>query len=341
MKCLLNLPVLFLLAVPASAQIDARKGDVFTLMVSPSILYEDGSCSLCNGWTGDSIEIFSADITPETTWVGEFPALLELQVEKIDTGKEDYVEVELRNRAVAIKLRFHTDHSSAQAEFARAVVAGDAASEATQSRLAETYEQIAAVAFQGGLSIVPPDLRVGLLQHVHFQHVHSSFGGTANLGRLPFRLGHATFRRDDYLVVDLRRDPNMYNTRRHESHRVARILNQRLLNWVKETGAWLEGTGLAGIRVELEIPHRPFVSQDDDAEPATVVDAVDLAAAALAEPATAVGFADVETVDRMILYVLATDAQAFADFEMTNQEFADACVIIVNDTRIEIRLADG
>ena len=156
MKCLLNLPVLFLLAVPASAQIDARKGDVFTLMVSPSILYEDGSCSLCNGWTGDSIKIFSADITPETTWVGEFPALLELQVEKIDTGKEDYVEVELRNRAVAIKLRFHTDHSSAQAEFARAVVAGDAASEATQSRLAETYEQIAAVAFQGGLSIVPP-----------------------------------------------------------------------------------------------------------------------------------------------------------------------------------------
>ena len=114
----------------------------------------------------------------------------------------------------------------------------------------------------------------------------------------------------------------MYNTRRHESHRVARILNQRLLNWVKETGAWLEGTGLAGIRVELEIPHRPFVSQDDDAESATVVDAVDLAAAALAEPATAVGFAAVETVvDRMILYVLATDAQAFADFEMTNQEF--------------------
>ena len=102
MKCLLNLPVLFLLAVPASAQIDARKGDVFTLMISPSILYEDGICILCNGWRGDPITIFSADITPETTWVGEFPALLELQVEQIDTGKKDYVEVELRNRAVAI-----------------------------------------------------------------------------------------------------------------------------------------------------------------------------------------------------------------------------------------------
>ncbi len=42
-----------------------------------------------------------------------------------------------------------------------------------------------------------------------------------------------------------------------------------------------------------------------------------------------------------ILYVLATDAQAFADFEMTNQEFVDACVIVVNDNRIEVRLADG
>ena len=41
-----------------------------------------------------------------------------------------------------------------------------------------------------------------------------------------------------------------------------------------------------------------------------------------------------------ILYVLATDAQAFADFEMT-KEFVDACVIIVNDNRIEVRLADG
>ena len=128
----------------------------------------------------------------------------------------------------------------------------------------------------------------------------------------------------------------MYNTRRPQSHRVARILNQRLLNWVKETGASLEGTGLAGIRVELEIPHRPFVSEDDDAEAATVVNAADLA-----EAGTAVGFADVETVDRMILYVLATDARMFADFEMTNQEFVDACVIIVNGNRIAVRLADG
>ena len=39
-----------------------------------------------------------------------------------------------------------------------------------------------------------------------------------------------------------------------------------------------------------------------------------------------------------ILYVLATDARAFADFEMTNQEFVDACV---KDNRIEVRRADG
>lgn len=336
MKCLLTLPVLFLLAVPASAQIDATKGDTFTLMVPPSVMYEDGICALCNGWSGNPTPIFSADITPETIWVGEFPTLVELQFEKIDTGRDDYVEAELRNPEVAIKLRLHTDHSSVQAVFARAAVAGGAASEATQLRLARVYDQIAAGVFQGGLGIVPPDLRVGLLQHVH-----TSFGGTSTLGHPPlghppFRLGHATFRRDDYLVVDLGRHPNMYNTRRHESHRVARILNQRLLNWVKETGAWLEGTGLAGIRVELEIPHRPFVSEDDDAEAATVVNAADLA-----EAGTAVGFADVETVDRMILYVLATDARMFADFEMTNQEFVDACVIIVNGNRIAVRLADG
>ena len=41
------------------------------------------------------------------------------------------------------------------------------------------------------------------------------------------------------------------------------------------------------------------------------------------------------------MYALSSDAQGFADYEMTNQEFVDACVVIVNDNRIEIQLSDG
>ena len=228
----------------------------------------------------------------------EFPTLLELQFEKTSTERE-YVEAELRNKGVAIKLRFYADRSSVQAEFDRAVSTGDADSQDTGSRLAEIYGRMAANVFQEPLDLVPPDLQFALLEYAH-----RALGGA--------NLGHATFRREDYLVVDLGRDSNIYNTLQlNQSQRVARILNERLLGPLKEASAALDGTSLAGVRLELVIPHRDFLSDS------------------LADE------------DKLILYALASDAQAFADFEMTNQEFIDACVIIVNDNRIEVRLTDG
>ena len=47
MRFLLTVSVLLLLAVPASAQIDARKGEPFTLLVPWSVLYGDGYCVRC------------------------------------------------------------------------------------------------------------------------------------------------------------------------------------------------------------------------------------------------------------------------------------------------------
>ena len=297
MRVLLTVSVLLLLlAAPASAQIDARKGESFTLLVPWSVLYDDGYCASCNGWSG--APILSADITPETVLGAEFPALMELRFEKTNLERE-YIEAELRNSGVAVKLRFYTDRSSVQGEFHRALSAGDANSQDTESRLAEIYGRMATAVFQGPLDLVSLDLQVGLLRYAH-----RSLGGAS--------LGHATFRRSDYLVVDLGRDANIYNTLQlNQSQRVGRILNDRLLGPLKEASAALDATGLAGVRLELLIPHRDFLSDS------------------LADE------------DKLILYALASDAQAFADFEITNQEFIDACVIIVNDNRIEVRLTDG
>ena len=234
MRVMLTVSVLLMLAAPASAQIDAGKGQSFTLLVPWSILYADGYCASCNEWSG--APIMSADITPETILMAEFPTLMELQFEKTNPERE-YVEAELRNQGVAVKLRFYTDRSSVQAEFDRAVSAGDANSQDTESRLAEIYERMATDVFQGPLDLVPSDLQLGLLQYAH-----RSLGGA--------NLGHATFRRSDYLVVDLGRDPNVYNTLQlNQSQRVARILNDRLLGPLKEASAALDGTGLAGVRL--------------------------------------------------------------------------------------------
>ena len=294
---LLTVPVFLLLSVPTSAQIDARTGDPFTLMVPWSVLYEDGRCLNCAGWKGDPIPILGAKITPQTTWTGEFPTLIELRFEKVQT-KRNHVVAELRNQGIVIKLRFYTDRASVQAEFDRAVSAGGKQRADTQSRLAKIYTQMAPGVFHGPLSLVPPDLQLGLLEYAR-----QSLGGA--------ELGHVRFRRGDYLVVDLGRDPNVYNTLQlNQSQRVARILNERLLTSLKDASAALDGTGLAGIRLDLVIPHRSFLNDPPADE------------------------------DTLMLYALTADAQAFADFEITNQQFIDACVIIVNENRIEVRLTD-
>lgn len=286
-----------LISVHALGQIDAIKGDSFTLMVPLSVLYEDGICVSCSGWGGDPIPILSADIYPETNWTGQLPLMTELRFEKLKTKKK-YVEAELRNNSVAIKLRFYTDSTSVQAEFDRVVSYGDNDSVDTQSRLAAIYKNMATSVFQGPLNAVPPDLQHGLLAYTH-----QTLGGAG--------LSHIKFRRGDYLVVDLGMDSSVYNTNQlNQSQRVARILNDRLLVRLKQISAVLDGTGLTGVRLDLFIPHRDFLS---DLPP---------------------------DADSLMLYALASDAQAFSDFEITNQQFIDACVIIVNDNRIEVRLTD-
>ena len=326
MRIFLTISVLVLLAVPASAQIDARKGEPFTLLVPWSVLYEDGYCAGCNDWSG--APILSANISPETILTAEFPTLMELQFEKTNREQE-YVEAELRNQGVAVKLRFYTDRSSVQAEFDRAVSTGNANSQDTESRLTKIYDRMATDVFQGPLDLVPPDLRIGLLQYAH-----RSLGGAD--------LGHATFRQGDYLIVNLGRDPSIYNTLQlNQSQRVARILNEGLLGPLKEASTALDGTGLAGVRLELVIPHRDFLSDSLAEEDKLILYALASSdAQAFAEYEDSLSDSLVDE-DKLILYALASDAQAFAEYELTNQEFIDACVIIVNDNRIEVRLTDG
>ena len=114
---------LLLVTAPATAQeIDAEKGEPFTLMLPWSSLYPDGQCMSCNGWGADPISVYAADIQPDQDLPGEFPALLELSFEKAKNEKQ-YVEAELRNRSMVVKLRFY-DRVSAQTEFGRVASRG-------------------------------------------------------------------------------------------------------------------------------------------------------------------------------------------------------------------------
>ena len=155
--------------------------------------------------------------------------------------------------------------------------------------------------FDGPLSAVAPESRQLLLLFAH-----ATAAGTG--------ISHEQFRGEEYLVVDLGADSNVYNTlQMNQTQRIARILNDRLLNVLKAFAEPVRDVEVVfGVKLDFEIPYRNFL--DDDAEP---------------------------DHDVVRLYASSDDVKAFADFEITSQEFIDRSFVIVNENRVQIPLSEG
>ena len=81
------------------------------------------------------------------------------------------------------------------------------------------------------------------------------------------------------------------------------------------TMTWSDGrevvtVGLAGLRLDLSIGYRNFVTDN------------------------------IGGTDQMSWYVDSANIPALLDFEITSQEFVDRSVVIVNDNRVEVNLSD-
>jgi hypothetical protein len=167
------------------------------------------------------------------------------------------------------------------------------------SYLPQAYATIAGKFFAGPLQSVPPDKQQEL---VRFAHITAS--GT--------QIKSQTYKENLYMVVDLGRDTNVYNDLRFSQPQlVAHVLNERLLKTLKAFANPIKDVAsLHGLKLEYKIPHYSF-----------------------AEKYAAHKYSDLQ------LYAPAADIRKFADADITNQQFVDACVVIFDDNRVEVSLA--
>ena len=94
---------------------------------------------------------------------------------------------------------------------------------------------------------------------------------------------------------------------------MARLLNDRLLNVLKAFADPVRAVeAIYGVKLEIRIPHKGFLDNEADPE-----------------------------YDDLMIYASAEDTKAFADFELTNQEFIDRCFVILNNNQIHVPLSGG
>ena len=302
--------LLTLLAVAANAQtsIDPVKGRVVTLKVPFSALESDGFLF------GSRAPIYAAAVagTEAAVIIGGrddwqttgFPSLLHMRFEKV-SRKREHVEVELRSAiqpAVigAVKFRFPPNTTNLGPLLAHLVIAGPPTEEAAKAYLDSAYQSLARKFFDDGpLATLSLERKLAL---VRFAHLSAS--GTT--------MSSETYKGNTYLVVDLGRDTNVYNELRlNQSARLARVMNDKLLAILKAFAKPVEGAAeVYGLKLEYRIPHKSFLEEyalpDDDA---------------------------------LNLYAPSELIRKFADADITNQEFVNGCVAIVNDNRVQVPLS--
>lgn len=115
-----------------------------------------------------------------------------------------------------------------------------------------------------------------------------------------------------YLLADLGIHDEIFNTiQMKRSQRLARIFSEKLLSSLSSVSNGLEKIdGLGGIAFRIRVAYKNFVSEKE---------------------------AGVDTVE---VYAALEQAQKFANDDLTGQQFLDAVVVRVNDSRTEVRLSD-
>jgi hypothetical protein len=171
-----------------------------------------------------------------------------------------------------------------------------------ESYAAEAYATLAAKFFTGPLQSIPPGKRLELVRFAHL---------TANVPRIDERttIKSQTYKGKHYLVVDLGPVLNVYSDLTFtQTGAVAHQLSERLLKTLKAFAELAKDiNGLDGLKLEVEIPHCVLLEQP--------------------------------RYYKLQLFALAEDIHKFAEADITNQQFIDNCVVIVDDNRVEVSVA--
>jgi hypothetical protein len=238
---------------------------------------------------------------------GEMPFLAEFRLEKTeDCGRmrydckmKGYRQAELRAPGVWIKLRFAPDVSDVNAAFRELVALGTVA-----DFEGSDYFKTKVYAAQVPRIFVGPlaDLSDPAKWQLFLMSLHSGAE----------RMASETYKNKSYLVVQMGETANVYNSLRlNQSARVAKQVNETLLDLLKKFGSALpENSALYGIKLEQNILFKDFTRENDP-----------------------------DSIDHLQIYAPAEFIRKFSDADITNQQFIDACSVLLNDNRIQVNLS--
>lgn len=140
-------------------------------------------------------------------------------------------------------------------------------------------------------------------QRVEFmRHAHLEAGAVS--------VQSEVYKDNHYVVADLGRDTSVYNDLQFsQASLVAHVLNEDLLKKLKGFAAVVRN-GVFGVKLEFKVPHMSFL---DKKSPAPTYE--------------------------LHIYAPATEIIKFSEADVTNQEFVDSCVILVDGSRVKVSLA--
>lgn len=239
------------------------------------------------------------DVLGHTAWrTSGFPYCGDFTLTKITKfrplGRLRYTIVELRNSSIYLKLRFPAG-SDLASDFQNVVRSGDwqsfqGSADFRNNVLATEGESI----FTGELAVLPEPIKLSLFGMV--------CKGQGTLGTVSFK-GHT------YLAVTFGDDGTVYNSiQLNQAARVARVINDRLLDDIKAFRGVATLAGIDGVEFTLPIHYRNFVSET------------------------------VATSDTLEVYVPLDLANEFASQDVTSQQLMDGSVVILNGNRVQVSL---
>lgn len=118
------------------------------------------------------------------------------------------------------------------------------------------------------------------------------------------------YKGSNYLSIDVGGDTEVFNTIRvDQTKRIAHSLNQRILSYFKRIARIIRfQQELDGIKISVLVPYKNFVTEQ------------------YSQP----------SYDRVEIYAPMDVIQQFADDEITNQEFVEESILLVNGNRMRI-----
>ena len=295
-------------AAAADFTLDVTKSQTIILKIPHSAWVRE-KLNAMSGQPIYTVEIDNSFISGRKWEQGEMPFLVEFHLEKTeDCGRmrydckmKGYRQAELRAGGVWVKLRFAPDVADPGAAFHDLIALGTLA-EFENSDYFKTKVYAAQV----------PKIFVGPLADLPDEAKWKLFMASLHSGAE--HISSEVYKNKPYLVMQMGETPNAYNSLRlNQSARVAKQVNESLLDLLKKFGSSLPEKGdLFGIKLEQKILFKDFTKEND-----------------------------AYSIDYLHLYAPVESIRKFDDADITNQQFIDACIVLLNGNRIQVNLASN